>query len=52
MGFFPTAADEVSLSKRLSMDPEARWLNQSGCCRFGCKGFLRTDGDDSEGDST
>ncbi len=38
-------APEVSVSERLSADPDARWLKKGGRCLFGYKGFVRTDGE-------
>ncbi len=38
-------APEISVSERLSADPDARWLKKGGRCLFGYKGFVRTDGE-------
>ena len=37
-------APAVSVSERLSTDPNARWIKKGGHCRFGCQGFVTSRG--------
>ncbi len=37
-------AHAVSVSERLSTDPNARWIKKGGHCRFGCQGFVTSRG--------